>query len=116
MLLPNPQSDLKCRWEKVRTQLESVAHLLETQGVLERKSRHTKSGWRVRFVERVEGRQTRRTIHVGKDPELLRRVEQYLAQCRDNGLWVKQSHALAKLILRGGFQDCIEPVTLKKRD
>ncbi len=57
---------LDLRWAKVRTQLEAVAHLLETLGYVECQTQAGKPFWCVRFVELRNGARKRRTIYVGK--------------------------------------------------
>jgi hypothetical protein len=101
----NPEA-LQLRWEKLRTRLEAVAQLLETQGYLECKRQGGKPFWCVRFFDSVKGSRKRRTIYVGNDPDVVVLVKDFLGQCRVNGDWIRATLLAAKVIVSHGKYRC----------
>ena len=80
LLTPNAQAKGESQWIEV-ARLDSVALLLQTQGVLDRKHQKGHWVWRVRYTDKGNAR--RRTIDVGTDPELARRVQELLNHYRE---------------------------------
>ncbi len=109
-LTPNAQAERESQWIELRTRLDSIASLLRTQGVLDRKHQKGRWVWRVRYTDKVNAR--RRTIYIGTDPELARRVQELLNHYREQQRWAEQTEVLVKLALYGGVRfgrGCLTP-------
>ena len=86
------------RWLHILKKLDAVAALLRSQGILEAKHQHGRQVWRVRYMD-CESPRKRRTIYVGTDEVIVRRVQERLELYRGQHRWVKETVLLAKVAL-----------------
>jgi hypothetical protein len=87
-MVPTPPSDRERRWAALQEKLDRVAEALVGQGSLVRKT--TPSGretWRIRFVDTSGGKRVHRSLHVGTDPQLVRRARHLLGRYRQRQRW-----------------------------
>jgi hypothetical protein len=94
----SPDCPRERQWLHISQKLEANAHLLQSQGVLEVKMQQGHRVWRIRYWERHPVRK-RRTLYVGRDPEICRRVEERLKYYREQGRWKEETLTLARLSL-----------------
>ncbi len=97
MTLPVPTDvSLEIRWTTLQSKIGAVCHLLRSQGSITFKRVGERRVWRLRFFEtHPSGRRVQRSIHIGTDAELVRRVRFLLGLYR--GEFAREAAALASL-------------------
>ena len=91
-------SDRERRWIALQEKLDGVAETLIGQGTLVRKA--TPSGrttWVIRYVETSGGKRVHRSVYVGADPGLVRRVRQLLGRYRERQRWPEEIATYVRL-------------------
>ena len=78
---------LETRWSAICERLSPHAASLMDQGALSSRLANGQRVWSVRFYvdEGEPSRKRQKAIYVGSHPELLRRVQQFLDHCREQG-------------------------------
>ena len=97
-MVPTPPSDRERRWAALQEKLDRVAEALVGQGSLVRKT--TPSGretWRIRFVDTSGGKRVHRSLHVGTDPQLVRRARHLLSRYRQRQRWPEEIATYVRL-------------------
>ena len=97
-MLQTPASDREVRWASLEEKLDRVAETLIGQGTLVRKT--TRSGrktWVIRYVDTAGGKRVHRSIHVGTDPQLVRRARHLLGRYRQRQRWPEEIATYARL-------------------
>ena len=86
--LQTPASDRERRWAALEKKLDRVAETLIGQGTLVRKTMPSgRKTWRIRFVDTSGGKRVHRSLHVGTDPQLVRRARHLLGRYRQRQRW-----------------------------
>ena len=86
--LQTPASDRERRWAALQEKLDRVAETLIGQGTLVRKTMPSgRKTWRIRFVDTAGGKRVHRSLHVGTDPQLVRRARHLLGRYRQRQRW-----------------------------
>jgi len=75
------------QWKVIEAKILNCARHLRRQGALCAKLVGGRAVWRLRFVEHAVDHDVHRTIHIGSDPEHVRRATDLLARCRMQGQW-----------------------------
>jgi hypothetical protein len=87
-MVPTSPSDRERRWAALQEKLDRVAETLIGQGALVRKAMPSgRKTWVVRFVDTSGGKRVHRSLHVGTDPQLVRRARQLLGRYRQRRRW-----------------------------
>ena len=83
-----PPLDRERRWAALQEKLDRVAETLIGQGALVRKTMPSgRKTWAIRFVDTSDGKRIHRSIHVGTDPQLVRRARHLLGRFRQRQRW-----------------------------
>ena len=97
-MVPTSPSDRERRWAALEQKLDRVAETLIGQGTLVRKT--TPSGrktWAIRFVDASGGKRVHRSLHVGTDPQLVRRARHLLGRYRQRQRWPEEIATYVRL-------------------
>jgi hypothetical protein len=87
-MVPTPPSDRERRWAALQEKLDRVAETLIGQGTLVRKTMPSgRKTWVIRYVDTSGGKRVHRSLHVGTDPQLVRRARHLLGQYRQRQRW-----------------------------
>ena len=85
------------RWSIIRAKMEAAATVLEKQGSMASRMVGSQRHWSVRYVDRTCSGNRQRAIHVGSDPEIIRRARELLAEYRERGGWADEAAAYARI-------------------
>ena len=97
-MVPTPPSDRERRWAALQEKLDRVAETLIGQGTLVRKTMPSgRKTWRIRFVDTSGGKRVHRSLHVGTDPQLVRRARHLLGRYRQRQRWPEEIATYARL-------------------
>ena len=87
-MVPTPPSDRERRWAALQEKLDRVAETLIGQGTLVRKAMPSgRETWVIRYVDASGGKRVHRSLHVGTDPQLVRRARHLLSRYRQRQRW-----------------------------
>ena len=90
-IVPPTLSDRERRWAALEQKLDAVAETLIGQGTLVQKTMPSgHKTWRIRFVDTAGGKRVHRSLHVGTDPQLVRRACHLLARYRQRQRWPEE--------------------------
>ena len=88
IMVPTPPSDRERRWAALEEKLDRVAETLIGQGTLVRKTMPSgRKTWVIRYVDASGGKRVHRSLHVGTDPQLVRRARRLLGRYRQRQRW-----------------------------
>ena len=97
-MVPTPPSDRERRWAALQEKLDRVAETLIGQGTLVRKTMPSgRKTWRIRFVDTAGGKRVHRSLHVGTDPQLVRRARHLLSRYRQRQRWPEEIATYVRL-------------------
>ena len=97
-MVPTSPSDRERRWAALQEKLDRVAETLIGQGTLVRKTMPSgRKTWRIRFVDTAGGKRVHRSLHVGTDPQLVRRARQLLGRYRQRQRWPEEIATYVRL-------------------
>ena len=90
-MVPTPPSDRERRWAALQEKLDRVAETLIGQGTLVRKTMPSgRKTWAIRYMDTTGGKRVHRSLHVGTDPQLVRRACHLLARYRQRQRWPEE--------------------------
>jgi hypothetical protein len=100
MSTTDPPDRLALRWQRIRDKLKANEHILARHGTVAAKVSGGRTAWCVRFcVAQESGKVIRRSIYIGRDPELVGRVRLLLETFREPTALAKETAALVKLAI-----------------
>jgi hypothetical protein len=97
-MVPRPPSDRERRWAALQAKLDLVAEAIIGQGTLVRKTMPSgRATWRIRYVDTSGGKRVHRSLHVGTDPQLVRRARHLLGRYRQRRRWPEEIATYVRL-------------------
>ena len=97
-MVPTPPSDRERRWAALEEKLDRVAETLIGQGTLVRKTMPSgRKTWVIRYVDTSGGKRVHRSLHVGTDPQLVRRARHLLSRYRQRQRWPEEIATYVRL-------------------
>lgn len=85
------------QWRRLRQALDAKSHLLLKQGTVVEKYKRTRRYWVLRYYEIVGSARVQRTLYIGADRALVRKVRRYLGRLRQGPHRIRETAALASL-------------------
>ena len=96
--LQTPASDRERRWAAIQEKLDRVAETLIGQGTLVRKTMPSgRKTWAIRYMDTTGGKRVHRSLHVGTDPQLVRRARHLLSRYRQRQRWPEEIATYVRL-------------------